>query len=81
MSDNAKFRWFFSLSIVIALFICFYSPAISWAGQLEDAKEVVRKNPNSSAAHYNLGLDNGNSAQYPDAITSYKVWRGFSHEN
>jgi len=45
MSGNAKFRWFLLAPIVVALFVV-SSPVVSWAGELWDAKEKVRQNPN-----------------------------------
>ena len=46
MSGNAKFRWFLLAPIVLALLVAVTSPVISWAGELEDAQEKVRQNPN-----------------------------------
>ena len=43
MSGNIKFRWFLLAPILVALFVVFASPVISWAGELEDAREQVRK--------------------------------------
>ena len=54
MSGNVKFRWFLIAPLLVALFVVVNSP-VSWAGEVEDAKEDVRKYPNDSAAHYNLG--------------------------
>jgi len=65
MSCNAKFRWFLLAPIVLALLVVVSSPVISWAGELEDAQERVRNNPNDTNAHFKLG-------QYQDAIASYK---------
>ena len=45
MSGNAKFR-FLLAPIVLALLVVVASPVISWAGELEDAQEKVRQNPN-----------------------------------
>ena len=55
MSGNIKFRWFLLAPILVAISVVISSPVISMAGELEDAKEDVRKYPNDSAAHYNLG--------------------------
>ena len=44
MSGNAKFRWFLLAPIVIALFVCVNSPAVSWAserGYVDVQKAVV----------------------------------------
>ena len=43
------------IPIILALLVIGISPVISLAGELEDAKEDVRKYPNDSATHYNLG--------------------------
>ena len=40
MSGNAKFRWFLLASIVLALFFV-ATFSISWAGEREDAQEVL----------------------------------------
>ena len=72
MSGNIKFRRFLLAPILVALFVVVASPVISWAGKLEDAKEDVRKYPNDSAAHYNLGLAYGSLGQHEEAIASYK---------
>jgi len=48
------------------------SPVISWAGELEDAKERVRLNPNDAVAHNYLGAVYGASGQHQDAIASFK---------
>ena len=49
MSGNIKLRWFLLAPILVALF--FITPSISWAGELEDAQEQVRRNPNDARAH------------------------------
>ena len=41
------------------------------AGELEDAKEDVRKYPNDSAAHYNLGVAYNKVGHHQKAIASY----------
>ena len=71
MSGNIKLRLFLLAPIVLALLVVI-SPSISWAGELEDAKEDVRKYPNDSAAHYNLGYAYDESGLYQKAIASYK---------
>ena len=71
MSGNIKLRLFLLAPIVLALLVV-TSPSISWAGELEDAKEDVRKYPNDSAAHYNLGYAYDESGLYQKAIASYK---------
>ena len=76
MSGNVKFRWFLLAPLLVALFVVVTSPVVSWAGELEDAKEDVRKYPNDSAAHYNLGLAYDDLGQYQNTIASYKEGSG-----
>ena len=71
MSGNVKFRWFLLAPILVALFVVI-SPVVSLAGVLEGAKEDVRKYPNDSVAHFNLGWTYDELGQYQDAIASYK---------
>jgi len=53
MSGYSQFRWFLLASIVVALFVCVNSPAISWAGELEDAQEAEKKFQfEKAASHY-----------------------------
>ena len=68
MSDNVKFRWFLLAPLLVALFVVVNFPVISMAGELEDAKEDVRKYPNDADAHYNLGIAYNNLGQYQEAI-------------
>ena len=63
MSCNAKFRWFLLAPIVLALLAIVTSPVISWVGELEDAQEQVRQNPNDAGAHYHLGTSYSEVAQ------------------
>ena len=63
MSGNVKFRWFLLAPMVLTLLVV-VSPVVSWAGELEDAQEAVRQNPNDAAAHFNLGYAYGESGQY-----------------
>ncbi len=44
----------------------------SYAGELEDAKEDVRNNPDDAWAHNNLGVAYYNLEMYEEAIKSYK---------
>ena len=47
------------LHVLIISFVFLLAPTAqvaSHAGELEDAKEEVRKNPDDADAHYNLGL-------------------------
>ena len=71
MSGNIKFKWFLLAPIVLALLFVVSSP-VSWAGELEDAQEAVRKNPDDAKAHYNLGNAYQKSGQNQEAIASYK---------
>ena len=71
MSGNAKFR-FLLAPIVVALLVVVSSPVISWAGQLEDAQERVRQNPNDAQAHGKLGYIYGELGFYREAATSYQ---------
>jgi tetratricopeptide (TPR) repeat protein len=60
------------IPIILILLVIGISPVVSLAGELEDAKEDVRKYPNDSAAHYNLGIAYRKSGRYKEAIASYK---------
>ena len=72
MFENIKLRWFVLPFLLTALFLIAIPPVVSWAGELEDAKEQVRQNPNNALAHANLGYAYGESGQYQEAIASYK---------
>ncbi len=61
--------------ILIISFVFLLAPTAqiaSHAGELEDAKEEVRKNPDNALAHYNLGDAYFKSGKYQKAIKSYK---------
>ena len=58
------------IPIILILLVIGISPVVSWAGELEDAREAVRKNPNDSAAHFYLGKAYHESGQYQEAIGS-----------
>ena len=73
MSGNAKFRWFHLAPIVLALLVVVSSPVISWAGELEDAQERVRNNPNDTNAHFKLGNAYRKLGQDKEAIASLKA--------
>ena len=48
------------LHVLIISFVFLLAPTAhvaSYAGELEDAKEEVRRNPDDARAHYNLGVD------------------------
>ena len=68
MSGNANLRWFLLAPLLVALFVVVASPVVSWSGELEDAKERVRQNPNDAEAHFNLGLAYRKSGQIQEAI-------------
>ena len=63
MPGNAKFRWFLPAPIILALLVIVTSPGIPWVGELEDAQEQVRQNPNDAGAHYPLGISYSEVAQ------------------
>ena len=44
----------------------------SYAGEIEDAKEYVRNNPDDADAHFYLGNAYGRSGKYEEAIKSFK---------
>ena len=72
MFGNAKFRWFLLAPIVLALLVVVTSPIVSWAGELENAQERVRNNPNDAYAQFYLGVAFVNSGQHQKAIVPYK---------
>jgi len=72
MSGNAKLRWFLLAPILVALFVVVNSPVISWSGELEDAEELVRQNPNYAPAYFELGVIYTGLKRYEEAIASYK---------
>ena len=59
-------------SIILALLVIGISPVVSLAGELEDAQEQVRLNPNDGVAHFDLGVAYGELDKDQDAIASYK---------
>ena len=60
------------LHILIISFVFLLAATASYAGELEDAKEKVRKYPGNAVAHYNLGGAYRKSGKYEEAIESYK---------
>ena len=63
------------LHVLIISFVFLLAPTAqvaTYAGEIEDAKEEVRKNPDDAAANYNLGYAYGNLGKYEEAIESYK---------
>ena len=63
------------LHVLIISFVFLLAPTVhvaSYAGELEDAKEEVRKNPDDAEAHFNLGVAYENLGMYKEAIEPYK---------
>ena len=60
------------IAYILVLLVVVIFPAVSWAGELEDAQEAVRQNPDSAIARYNLGTSYKKSRDYQEAIASYK---------
>ena len=63
------------LHVLIISFVFLLAPTaqvVSYAGELEDAKEEVRKNPDDALAHYHLGQAYLYAYKYEKAILSYK---------
>ena len=61
--------------ILIILFVFLLAPTAlvtSYAGEVEDAREEVRNNPDDANAHYNLGIAYYNTGKHKEAIESYK---------
>ena len=63
------------LHVLIISFIFLLAPTAlvtSHAGELEDAREEVRNNPDDADAHNNLGIAYGELGKHEEAIKSYK---------
>ena len=60
------------LHVLIISFVFLLAATASYAGEIEDAREEVRKNPDDAEVHYNLGYAYGESGRYQEAIESYK---------
>ena len=63
------------LHILIISFVFLLTPTAhvaTYAGEIEDAKEEVRKNPDDALAHNNLGIAYGELGKHQEAIESYK---------
>jgi tetratricopeptide (TPR) repeat protein len=60
-----------ALTILVLLMVGIL-PVISLAGQLEDAQEAVRQNPNDANAHYNLGVSYAKSGRHQESIPFFK---------
>ena len=61
--------------ILIISFVFLLAPSAqvaSYAGELEDAREEVRNNPDDPEAHFNLGVAYGALGKYEEEIESYK---------
>jgi S1-C subfamily serine protease len=58
--------------IFLVLLMISISPVASWAGELEDAQERVRQNPNQTHAHRVLAFRYSQLGQYQEVIASYK---------
>jgi len=59
------------LHVLIISFVFLLTPTVqvaSYAGEIEDAKEEVRNNPDDAKAHYNLGTVYSESGMYKKAI-------------
>ena len=59
-------------SIILVFLVIGPSPFISWAGNLEDAKQKVSWQPNDPNAHFNLGVAYFKNSKFKEAIASYK---------
>ena len=51
-----------------------------YAGEIEDAREEVRNNPDDAKAHKNLGGAYGYSGKYKEAIESFKQAIRIDHD-
>ena len=63
------------LHVLIISFVFLLAPTAhvaTYAGELEDAKEEVRNNPDDAIAHRNLGFAYDELGRYQEAIKSYK---------
>ena len=63
--------------VLIISFVFLLTPTVqvaSYAGEIEDAKEEVRNNPDDAKAHYNLGNAYGRSGKYEEAIDAFKKY-------
>ena len=63
------------LHVLIISFVFLLAPTAhvaTYAGELEDAKEEVRNNPDDADAHFYLGLAYGELGKHKEAIEAYK---------
>ncbi len=63
------------LHVLIISFVFLLAPTVqvtTYAGELEDAKEEVRNNPDDAIAHRNLGFAYDELGKHKEAIEAYK---------
>ncbi len=63
------------LHVLIISFVFILAPTAhvaSYAGEVEDAKEDVRNNPDDAEAHFGLGYAYNNTGKFKEEIESYK---------
>ena len=63
------------LHVLIISFVFLLAPTAqvaTYAGEIEDAKEEVRKNPDDALAHNGLGIAYAKSGKHKEAIEAYK---------
>ncbi len=66
-------KYLLHILIISFLFLLASTAQVAtYAGEIEDAKEEVRNNPDDAVAHYNLGLAYRESGKNKEAIESYK---------
>ena len=71
------------LHVLIISFVFLLAPTVhvaSYAGELEDAKEEVRKNPDDAEAHYMLGLAYIVLKDRGSAMEQYKILKKLDTE-
>ena len=69
--------------ILIISFIFLLAPTVhvaTYAGEVEDAKEEVRKSPDDALVHNGLGLAYYKSGKYKEAIESFKQAIRIDHD-
>ena len=66
-------KYLLHVLIISFVFLLAHTAQVAtYAGELEDAKEEVRNNPDYAVAHFNLGLAYNKSGKYKEAIESFK---------